>query len=1094
MFTSLPRVAPTFSLRSNINFALRQLPSASASVSVLPTRCSSSTTKKEITLLQDKKNGFGFARSNPRPPKPRTKGVTEIRGPYYTVMGKRYLADVLETMGTHVDGLKFAGGSFSLFPERPLRELIDLAHDHGVYVSTGGWAEHLLTHPDANAVFDKYLRKCKDLGFDVIELSSGFLSIPEEDWLRLVDKVHSYKLKAKPELGIQFGAGGDTPAAGLEAMGTSDPSKLVNLGRKFLDAGVERLMIESEGITENVESWRTDVVSKIMKELPSEGVMFEAADPKVFNWYIREFGIDVNLFVDHSQIVQLSCLRHGIWGTADTWGKVVSFRPDSHRAAESCTERSITSLSTCFIMPRASTAPGARLRCRRACDSCKRRKQKCNGEQPCTICVQRRKESECHFSDKPARLLKPSNNNPKETMLLSEHLVPTPQRQTAMDRLLNSLEDRSATLEQQATDDKDGTAPVPKVARLLRDGQGKFMYIGDSASLSFLQSVRRIVSSSIGRCDFTEDNSRHSMLEAFQNSSSTQTGPLIAPPSNEEAQRLARQYVLATGPLLDLFDLNEFHPRLANWVGNPTGDEDTVSSIFYLVLAIGAQVSDTNQNLAEQYFISGRQLAFSAFTETPSIYTIQSYVLISMYMLGACRRNGAFMNLGIALRAAYAVGIHRKDANSLFCTRERRARERVWKSLRMMDLYLSASLGRPPATLDFDYDLREDGLPADQQRLEPEEQLSLTVVSLCRIFERILTEVYMRQVVSITVADAISNQHRTWVRNLPMFLQVQTERLESKNLEETLAAAHVFGSYYWSIILLTRPFLVFRVSQYVRSKSDSTSSGDTRATNSRIALFADACVYSALRGLNIVDGLARYSNLPRRLPFLINSVFNSAVVLGAAFFADYDNLLPLEEGMEKAERFLGLFVPHDPHACRFYQIIKYLRAAVAEYVRRRNRQWMERRSRQVDQLFGQVGTTDEPSAAADANTPSSRRGDQAAVLSPLSPEKVTGGTALPHSSNITTATPAAPGQVDNDIWETLYGTQGAPPLPYDTAVSTLTTTGIPIGCSPGGTIPSGALPSDVPGGHTPLSDVILPDNGLLYMAEDLPVFGLWEDA
>lgn len=100
------------------------------------------------------------------------------------------------------------------------------------------------------------------------------------------------------------------------------------MGRKFLDVGVERLMIESEGITENVQSWRTDVVSTLMKELPSERVMFEAADPKVFNWYIREFGIDVNLFVDHSQIVQLSCLRQGIWGTADTWGKVVSFRSE----------------------------------------------------------------------------------------------------------------------------------------------------------------------------------------------------------------------------------------------------------------------------------------------------------------------------------------------------------------------------------------------------------------------------------------------------------------------------------------------------------------------------------------------------------------------------------------------------------------------------------------------------------------------------------------------------------------------------------------------------------------------------------------------
>ncbi|PYI06200.1 coma-domain-containing protein [Aspergillus sclerotiicarbonarius CBS 121057] len=1081
MFSSLPRMASTPS-RCILEQVSRQTPKVMALTGASRALSSTPPAQKDVTLLQDKKSGFGFARSNPRPPKPRTKGVTEIRGPYYTVMGKRYLADVLETMGTHVDGLKFAGGSFSLFQEKPLKELIDLAHDHDVYVSTGGWAEHLLTHPDANAVFDKYLRKCKDLGFDVIELSSGFLSFPEDDWLRLVDKVHSYKLKAKPELGIQFGAGGDTPASGLEAIGTSDPAKLVNLGRKFLDAGVERLMIESEGITENVQSWRTDVVSTIMKELPSERVMFEAADPKVYNWYIREFGIDVNLFVDHSQIVQLSCLRHGIWGTADTWGKIVSFRPEPEV---------FPTIFACSIMPKVNTAPGARLRCRRACDSCKRRKQKCNGEQPCTICIQRRKESECHFSDKPARLLKP-NNSSKDTMLLSERIVPTPQRQTAMDRLLNSLEDRSANLEQQAADDKDGTAPVPKVARLLRDGQGKFMYVGDSASLSFLQSVRRIVSSSIGRCEFTEDNSRHSMLEAFQNGPTAPTGPLISPPSNEEAQRLARQFILATSPLLDLFDLNEFHPRLADWVENPTGDEDTVSSIFYLVLAIGAQVSDINQTLAEQYFVSGRQLAFSAFTETPSIHTIQSYVLISMYMLGACRRNGAFMNLGIALRAAYAVGIHRKDANALFCARERRARERVWKSLRMMDLYLSASLGRPPATLDFDYDLREDSLSAgEQQRLHPEEQLSMTVISLCRIFERILTEVYMRQVVSINVAEAISNQHRAWVRSLPMFLQMQTERLDSKMLEGTLSAAHIFGSYYWSIILLTRPFLIFRVSQYVRNRTEATGSSDSRASNSRIALFADACVYSALRGLNIVDDLCRYTTLPRRLPFLINSVFNSAVVLGAAFFADYDNLLPLEEGMDKAEKFLGLFVPHDPHACRFFHIIKYLRGAVAEYVRRRNRHWMERRSRQVDQLFGQVGPSNEPSVA-ETNTPTSHRGDPTAVPSPLSPGKLTGASAS-QPPDLSTSTTTGP--TDSDIWDTLCGAQGAGTLPFDTAISTLTTTGIPIGCSPGGTIPTGGIiPPEAPGAQTPLSDVILPDNGLLYMAEDLPVFGIWEDA
>lgn len=173
---------------------------------------------------------------------------------------------------------------------------------------------------------DKYLAKCKSLGFDVIEISTGFLSLPQPDWMRLVEKVLSAGLTPKPECGIQFGAGGDTESSELSSMGTSDPSKITTMGKKFIEAGVPRIMIESEGITENVSQWRTDVIQNILRELPADKVMFEAADPKVFNWYIREFGTDVNLFVDHSQIVQLSCLREGIWGMADTFGKITTFR------------------------------------------------------------------------------------------------------------------------------------------------------------------------------------------------------------------------------------------------------------------------------------------------------------------------------------------------------------------------------------------------------------------------------------------------------------------------------------------------------------------------------------------------------------------------------------------------------------------------------------------------------------------------------------------------------------------------------------------------------------------------------------------------
>lgn len=266
---------------------------------------------------------FAFLRTNERGSKPRTRGITEIRGPYYTPMGRRYLEDLLETMGAYVDSLKFAGGSFALMPRTVLKEIIELAHRHNVLVSTGGFLEYVLTQ-GAQAV-DAYIQECRALGFDIVEISSGFISIPTDDWLRLVERVQRAGLKAKPEIGIQFGAGGASAVADLEAEGTRDVAWAIGQARRFLEAGAYLIMVESEGITENVRTWRTDVVARIVDALGPEQVMFEAADPAVFSWYIKNYGSTINLFVDHSQIVQLEALRSGIWGTMDLWGRVLTY-------------------------------------------------------------------------------------------------------------------------------------------------------------------------------------------------------------------------------------------------------------------------------------------------------------------------------------------------------------------------------------------------------------------------------------------------------------------------------------------------------------------------------------------------------------------------------------------------------------------------------------------------------------------------------------------------------------------------------------------------------------------------------------------------
>jgi phosphosulfolactate synthase (CoM biosynthesis protein A) len=67
-----------------------------------------------------------------------------------------------------------------------VEELLHLCPSHNVLVSTGGFIEHVLTQ-GSNAV-SRYIDECKRLGFDIVAISTGFITIPTDDWLRLSRK------------------------------------------------------------------------------------------------------------------------------------------------------------------------------------------------------------------------------------------------------------------------------------------------------------------------------------------------------------------------------------------------------------------------------------------------------------------------------------------------------------------------------------------------------------------------------------------------------------------------------------------------------------------------------------------------------------------------------------------------------------------------------------------------------------------------------------------------------------------------------------------------------------------------------------------
>ena len=210
-----------------------------------------------------------------------------------------------------------------------MRQIIKACHDHQVYVSTGGFVERVIVQ--GGPAVDEYLKECKALGFDVVEVSSGLASIPLEDKIEIVKQVQRLGMKPKPEVSMMIGAGAGTHIVGYEeAMKMRSFDDFAAEVQAEITAGAGVIMVESEGLTEDLppEKWRKDVIQKLVDKFGYKRFMFEASDPPVFKWYLTTFGRDVNLFIDHSQIVEFTAWKTKLWGDESIWeGKKLSYRP-----------------------------------------------------------------------------------------------------------------------------------------------------------------------------------------------------------------------------------------------------------------------------------------------------------------------------------------------------------------------------------------------------------------------------------------------------------------------------------------------------------------------------------------------------------------------------------------------------------------------------------------------------------------------------------------------------------------------------------------------------------------------------------------------
>ncbi|KAL5592814.1 hypothetical protein FOBRF1_013122 [Fusarium oxysporum] len=611
-------------------------------------------------------------------------------------------------------------------------------------------------------------------------------------------------------------------------------------------------------------------------------------------------------------------------------------------------------------MPPRRVKDSERRRCVRACRACKRRKERCSGAQPCERCLRRSVGHECVFEGAQRWPSEDQTGATSSYRVFDWHCPSPPSDVLDASSHLPQNRDRDSLREPSPS--SCSATPLYQTYRLLPSDQGQILFLGSSSTLSFLDTIQRLVHRSPWASFFVGDLLQYSIVEAAPPDQSdwileTAKHPPELP-TLEEARNLLRWYKLATNCILHLFTAPELNDLVSIHLHDARGSSQQreTSASLYLIFAIGAQACPEDRDeSAERFFNYGRLLAMRN-SKDLGIPAIQAHILITMYLLGASRRNAAFVSLGTAVRAAYALGTDRRDVNACFSESEYASRERIWKVLRVLDMSMSAYLGRSPST-------------RETRDIKPDHAEYSATNNISLMFEDVLSQVYSDQVSTAGSTQKTCRCIRQWTLEFAKGLaadEIQPDDFIDHDLGITvpnIGLIHLKEAYYVTIMLLTRPFLIKCVAEYLSNMSPGSDlSKQVGVLPSEDRIFELAGVDAAVRTVNLISGLMTAEYVPKRLPFVVNSLFCAGLVLGLAQFGDLDGIFPLKKSLAKAQKLLFFFGKHDVVAQREGFVIKNLEDACDLYLDQRARRRMAKHSSISDGIFGIVQDIGQPPA------------------------------------------------------------------------------------------------------------------------------------
>ncbi|KAI0301814.1 fungal-specific transcription factor domain-containing protein [Multifurca ochricompacta] len=448
----------------------------------------------------------------------------------------------------------------------------------------------------------------------------------------------------------------------------------------------------------------------------------------------------------------------------------------------------------------------------RACESCRRKKIKCDGNEPtCSQCAtsgsqctwlqtkDRAALSRHYVQELEARLLHMESVFAQLTQQLGQtpngegalpSSSPSDESKVAAAALLRSIISKgSQNVQSHPTDNPstpDSSSSVKieddvsdSFGQLTLDEHGHMRWIGGSSTMSLIQSFRAATTAPHARAspmadDSGQPNKLYFPAAVFFGKVRALPGPEeVEYPERDLADKLVGAYFSRFHFLLPVIDKPTFM-RQYTYLMDHQGEQHLARTqtafiaMVFALFACAAQLVDDPRLKGEKDDDGGMGMVYYEralilhYISHASIQIshVQCFVLMSSFLCSVNCLPQAWLLIGQAVRAAQDLGLHRSPRRLMVSAIEKETRRKIWWGVYTLDRMLALALGRPIGAEDVDCDVElpididDDFLPeyfagAPMTSETPSLMTGFTsLVSLYNIAGRV-----MRQVYGVDMAD-----------------------------------------------------------------------------------------------------------------------------------------------------------------------------------------------------------------------------------------------------------------------------------------------------------------------------------------------------